>query len=626
METKKEPSTLRFSNDHLHNSNCYHYLLQLKPYITQDNIALVPELANVLNMKEYKRQEAYGNLYSRLISTIENRIHTLYAKPEHAKHLDDLIFAIYHNNNGILQECNWLVRVSEKTSPSRNASKHIQRELQSKSEHMNRKFPQKMNGLLGKFSSVFSGTFKPQHETNLPSIRTYRYQTLTDPVEYRFSTQGQRHRGKERVSPLFKKWLEINATKVDDAQPTAHIYFNNLPLDRKGMDIEGVKERLLSLTLHQLEGQEKLKIAVITLPAAKGLMSGRNYKRTHKNFSYQTVFDEFMQIVCGVRPANMVYDFWISQDTMNKAFGKDNPSSTIEILLTNSFEAHGLKKDDLLSTAQKQAVWVHFIKYELTNHILIKLKPRSFNFACRDAVDRAAVSSAYFNLMKSFETPYPMSKDEFLSAIELPAANVKARGMNGHRKLIWNAIDSYVSAHYDELIHSTQKAWLIYWRDMNCPHARAKQLLQTRMRECTALLTALPQSQEAIQQAGLAVLKSIQRNKLQLDPRLALEIISNTAKLLRHPSQSTYEMYLARARELPVKHRAWTIVAGFMKVFAAALLFLPSLGFTRSLFTSGLADARSGFFAPQKKLLSRQMQTFSDATVPQPAQNSLLLT
>lgn len=62
--------------------------------------------------------------------------------------------------------------------------------------------------------SLFSKDFKPQYETNLPTIKNYSYKNGLDPIEYRFSTQAQRHNGKTRVSPLFTRWLQINAEKA----------------------------------------------------------------------------------------------------------------------------------------------------------------------------------------------------------------------------------------------------------------------------------------------------------------------------------------------------------------------------------------------------------------------------
>jgi len=106
----------------------------------------------------------------------------------------------------------------------------------------------------------------------------------------------------------------------------------------------------------------------------------------------------------------------------------------------------GIKPEDVLSSAQKQAVWLHFIKFELTNYILNKLQPNSYNFSCKDAIDRGTVSSLYYNLHQSFALNQPISRDEFERDLDIAAANVKGRGMNFHRRILWNAIDCYVNA------------------------------------------------------------------------------------------------------------------------------------------------------------------------------------
>src|SRR4029078_3445836 len=102
------------------------------------------------------------------------------------------------------------------------------------------------------------------------------------------------------------------------------------------------------------------------------------------------------------------------------------------------------------------------------------IKPKSFNFSCKDAIDRGALSSTYYNLIKSFTLNDPISKDEFELSLDAAAANVKGRGMNFHRKIIWNTINEYVNANYIELMKDNRKSWLIYWRDMNCPHSRVQ--------------------------------------------------------------------------------------------------------------------------------------------------------
>src|SRR5690606_4438159 len=117
--------------------------------------------------------------------------------------------------------------------------------------------------------------------------------------------------------------------------------------------------------------------------------------------------------------------------------------------------------DFQISPAQRQAVWFHFNKFELPNYIIQTLQPESINFSCKDAIDRGGVSSAYYNLVKSFETDHPLSREEFDQALHAAPAMVKGRGMNHHLKMIWNTVDAYVNANYQAIYEDPQKAWLI---------------------------------------------------------------------------------------------------------------------------------------------------------------------
>lgn len=614
-------SNQTLSSDTIHNRNCYLYLLQLKPLINDLLIELMPQLAPLQNMHstQYDKQTPYGNLYSLVISTLEEIIdqnETLSSVQNKA--LNNVIKAVYHNNNHILEQeyTGWINDITAQTRPQKtNANSQIKKELKDPPQRINDKSPNDSERIFQRIYSTFSRTFKPQYDTNLPTVKNYSYKSSVDPIEYRFSTQAQRHKGTARVSPLFKRWLKINAANYPE-QTISHIYFNNLGYDRNKFNIPGSYEKDLTNVLHELEKDPDHKVLVITLPASGGLMESSAYRTTEDK--QLSVFDELLDIAKGKKRLNSVSDFFISPKA--KALLFQTPENELEILiqlLTKSFIILGIDSKTSLSTAQKQAVWVHFIKYELTNYIINTLQPQSCNFSCKDSIDRGAVSSTYFNLMKSFETQDAMQKEEFERSLHAAAANVKGRGMNFHRKIIWNALDVYINANYLQLISNPDKAWLIYWRDMNCPHSRVEKLLSIRLEQSYSLLNSLSEDKTKIESLGHQLLDSIQKLSLHHigGKRLFLEAISRTSELITHPSAESITRYTDLAKEIKVKYPALLIISGIMTMLLGAILYLPSFSYSQKLITDGLSTFKAGFFSQQRTQLCNEMLEFAAQSI-----------
>ena len=101
-----------------------------------------------------------------------------------------------------------------------------------------------------------------------------------------------------------------------------------------------------------------------------------------------------------------------------------------------------------------------------------------------------------------------MSRDEFEQALHAAPFIVKGRGMNDHIDIIWNAVDQYIAAQ-TTLLQNTSKQWLIDWRDVNCPGARAGELLERRLSDCIADLES--RSGSSVEGRALDVLRAIIR-------------------------------------------------------------------------------------------------------------------
>ncbi|MCE0723832.1 MULTISPECIES: hypothetical protein [Legionella] len=611
------------TSDAIHNRNCYTYFLQLKPVIqTQRQFLtkLLPEFARLHTVmeQEYDENYPYGNLYSSCIAALEEFIDR--NSTENIKDLDDLVLAIYHNDNKILEESSaWINGIDSEIRPRQsNTEKKIQNKIKDTKRNVNRQSPNDSGGIYRRLYSLFANNFKPQYETNLPTIKNFSYKKSSDATEYRFSTQAQRHEGQTRVSPLFRRWLQINAQKSDPNQSICHIYFNNLALDRSDYDIAGSKERDLTLELHKLENDPSLKTLVITLPANEGLMDSSDYEITHNRLSSRSVFNEFLDIAREKADKKIISDFRISPIARELLFGPENEEIILKKLLMKSFLAQGLAHKRFISSAEKQAVWVHFIKYELTDYILKTIKPKSFNFSCKDAIDRGALSSTYYNLIQSFNLEQPIKKEEFERSLDAPAANVKGRGMNFHRKIIWNALNTYVNANYSQLITHEKKSWLIYWRDMNCPKIRTEELLKNRLKQTIQQFHALPKEKNDIKTTGLHLLNTVKELHTQKasGKRLLLEVVSRTSELLHASSEESIEKYKRLANELKINHPSLYIIGGIMEVLLGFILYLPSLGYSEKLIDHGSAAINTGFFSYRRTELSDEMIHITSVLAP----------
>lgn len=335
-----------------------------------------------------------------------------------------------------------------------------------------------------RFQATFlDATFQPSLMSNIASIRNYEHHKdkKNFKTEYRFCTQAEIINNTFRVNPLFPAWLTavkrdayLNAmeTKTQYVPKINHIYFNNLGLDRT--DKEGVRERGMTLELHGLEKQHD-NIAVISLPADKGLMSHDILTKSGTS----NVNDCKIKILNIVIPGSVldkaakdseIKDFYISDNVKALLYGqarnstekynKDNEKIIMNDLLNQAFAKMGIPENASLTQAQQQAIFFHFIKYEVTNFIIDRLNPESINFACKDAIDRGGVSSLYYNLVKSIETDHPMSQAEFFEALHGAPTMAKGRGINNQLDRVWNAVSMYVQANKENQQHPIPD-WLI---------------------------------------------------------------------------------------------------------------------------------------------------------------------
>lgn len=615
----------QLNSDQLHNQNCFAYLVEMHAAVADDSfIVSIPQLQSLFSFPTpYDSSFPYGNTYTAVITQLETIVDDFFSgngKYDIAL-FNALVEAVYHNDSGIIEQTQCVINpVFAEVTPSTDPRPIIKKNLKDSSVSLNTHTPHHS----GKTTTILRKTypeFKPQQQTNIPSLRHYSYKNgvNTNPIEYRFGTQVQVHRGAIRINPLFKRWLQIQAKKPPTDQAITHLYFNNLGFDRNLPDLPGMFERNFTLALHQLEQDKDLKLAVITLPAVKGILNTDDYLDTEVKLHASTVHHELLQMTLGnIQPIGTT-DLWISPNTRKLLFPENNQEIVIKNLLTNSFTALRIDTTTYISRAQRQAIAIHFIKYELTCYILHTLKPNGFNFTCKDGIDRGAVSSAYYNLMQSFAINKPLTKEEFDTALHAAAANAKGRGINFHKEIIWNAIDAYVTAQHDTLIQDVDKCWLIFWRDMNCPHARVAQLIQQRLHQCQVQLNQLPEEKRALKQAGITLINDAREHSSLSGQRKLLEAISRTSELLTQtkPSKHSIVSYRRLADDILVDNPVLCVLRGLMKTFLGLVCTPLSFGHSWGLFSRGLATTRSGIYAEKKSDLRGEMLDLADIISPQ---------
>ncbi len=453
------------------------------------------------------------------------------------KAVDRMIDCIYNNDNGVLnlsaQFASKALKENRVHALSHKSEKTILSRSRSNPTAQKKNLFDSMTGALtyhlkpsdptphgqerhiARLKATFGPTFQPQLGTNIPSARSYAYKKDKKfPQEYRFGTQAERIEGKPRANPFFPAWLEAKnrrrifahiegevEKKYADEIPSKaspykvqpilqssidHIYFNNLGLDRSQQLVdtfnEGLKEKEFTDTLHLLESQYP-NLAVITLPADKGVMDHSLLDNTFPNLPKQFSLDSARDLVIRISTnqksgENYIHDFYISDKVKQLLYTGLNPKLYISeqgeinkneedmmnALWTKSLIELGMADKKQLTQAEFQAVFFHFIKFEVTNFIIERLGPESFNFTCKDAIDRGGIASLYYNLIKSIESGHPISKDEFFEGLHGAPTLVKGRGMNTHLDRGWNAISAYMDGQIKLNNQHKIPAWLFDMR------------------------------------------------------------------------------------------------------------------------------------------------------------------
>lgn len=541
----------------LHNKNCFDYLKKL---LGSNNNGQFEFAGTQYNFSQYDDNVSYANVYSSLLSAIENDLagpnkHSLLDKLKNDHDFQNFIISIYENDNDVLKQTYNVIK--KEITEHRVSDPELQRVLKDSVKPLDHSdkhtyTPKGAESKYSRFMSLVGSDFKPMLTTSIPTVVKFNYtEANQSPIkQLRFGTQAQRSNGTVRNAPLFEAYL--TAKQYKNSSPDGvkektydHVYFNLLGLDRH--DFQGKKEKQLTEQLHLLEN-EHTNIAVITLPADEALMEKSAYLKTKITEDAQTtqqIFDEFRQICLGT--SNLACKDFKMSDQVRKDANLD--LSHINELLSNAFHEMGTHDPNAkLSGAEKQALWFHITKYTLPNHILTTLQPDSFNMSCKDAIDRGGVASAYYNLAKSFADKTPLTRSEFEQSLHAAAVMVKGRGLNHHNLRIWNAVNSYVNSNFANLEDDPNKLWLIHWRNDNIPQKRISKadILQTVVEQNISLLNKQIENAEPAKsqnlQTALSILTKISQMDLAKqievkDHTLLIEVASEVTKVAISPSE-----------------------------------------------------------------------------------------
>tara|TARA_R110002126_G_scaffold227519_1_gene372058 strand:+ start:15777 stop:17543 length:1767 start_codon:yes stop_codon:yes gene_type:complete len=430
------------------NQVCHSYLLNLYNQI-QSIDSNVVNFENIKNKfeslfssnQDYDETFNYGNSYTDILSDLQLYINYWVEKTD----LHNFIITIYENNNQGLEIAHkWIAEAATAKEIKKKVEKEkkdIKNQIKrakatGHSVVFNQFSPINSESPESKLNSVIGRYFLPMLTTSIPNQKTFKYGRNSSKIEIRHGTQIEVIDGEVVINALYLAYIKAKKAKFHEKIYPV-IYFNLLKkTDEHDKDnVERNKEGSFTEQLHKMESNN-LGIAVITFPADEGFLDKNEINRKEE-LSYDSQKKKILNI-----SLNNGKDFFISENIKKELFGtKKEEYFILNHLLDKSAKFLGLNNKKTISPAERQALMFHFIKYELTNFIIEKLGPDSFNFSCKDAIDRGAVHSLYYNTIKSIELNNPISCDEFKINKDGAAVEVKGRCINFHEKILANVFN-----------------------------------------------------------------------------------------------------------------------------------------------------------------------------------------
>lgn len=352
------------------------------------------------------------------------------------------------------------------------------------------------------FSGVLGRNYNPLKKNNVPYVAFPNQRN--SPKNIRFGVQVK---DVNTPQPAFLNYVASKARLSSNIKTReegfTHAYFNLLKYDKSSFfSIERNSERKRSLSLHNLERQYP-GIAVMTLPADgefffQGFDKKKSVSKKGELFKLLDIQESLVKSIM-----NNENDFYLSEKVkkialINNANIKDLFMQSAEFVLGKPVDIKNIK----ITATQRQAILSDFIKFKLSHYLITKLKIESFNFSCKDGIDRGASHNLWYEYRRRLENNDPMSEDEFRMNLDASAILVKGRPMNEHRNVIWNVLKGSFSKN-PELYAKDKLSWVGNWLIENHPN---KKMAETEISEILSLIEKNKRQVELSQAAALSAI------------------------------------------------------------------------------------------------------------------------
>jgi hypothetical protein len=403
--------------------------------------------------------------------------------------MDEFFLHIYENDNKI----NELIYEYLNKAQSPISKNDVERKLAEKTTNPSKFRLSHPDNRLNAFTSMLGIHYHPLANYNIPYVNT---QLSDEPRNLRFGAQTQQS---NMVNPTFERYLLANARREQKkANKSFHYVYINLlkrpqqyQLTQKDGLFSKHKDKFVrssegkrSKALEKLNEEKDLKVAVITLPADNDYLFG-GYNITSGKASPHAPSESlekiFTDLVASIKENKN--DFYMSAEVKEMLFGRDflieqkldeiyqGPLGRLfknvleDVAKLNIENPHQLK-NHVVSPKLRNAILFQFVKSNLTDYILKTIQPSGYNTSCKDAIDRGAIHTLWYQMNLQHQKGNPMTEKEFLTYLDSPAMIVKHRALNHNRNLIWNILDERMRSdpHFN-----AKHTWANKWLEQNKP-------------------------------------------------------------------------------------------------------------------------------------------------------------
>lgn len=421
---------------------------------------------------DYDENVDYKAVYQKLHEAAESlkyNVHNMRdrGKGEPLKTFHQAFFLkLFENDNKIHEEIYTQVIQAQPHDKPTSDLNRIKEDLKTRSKRPFTGLAHPEHGLNRFFSGLLGIAYHPLKKNNVPYI-SFDHENKGQ-KNLRFGAQIN---GLGTVNKSFKQFLAAKKAQAGQSEKRFHhLYINLQKRDMKeGGKFERYFEKKRSLALEKLEQDEKLGVAVVTLPADshfffQGFSHGAGISTSDK----QTKLDDIRYSLTTAIQEN-THDFYMSPEVKKTVLGDPIQNEVAALFRQSAEEILGRKYDpsEMVDPAVRQAIVFHFVKYHLTNKIIQAINPSTYNISCKDNIDRGGVHNLWYEMTSKINDGEQITQAEFERNLDASAILVKDRPVNDHRNVVWNAM-------YQQFINNPAKIsesmpWIAEWLTKNIP-------------------------------------------------------------------------------------------------------------------------------------------------------------